>query len=201
MKPPKRKLNFHPIGDMFSDSKLSASFLSKSEYKRIVDETMVQFQELSIAVDILSSGNVDARARAYAVSVGNDRFCEDNGIQLSVVELTAELVKQTLQRLTFVRSVDGAVFKDQVFAYKAPKMYADLSPQVLDFVKDLNLFSHIQTLGKSSKSPAKDLNSDIKSLCDTALSKCLFILNEISMAKWSATRSNVIAKMVADNKS
>ena len=200
MKPPKRKLNFHPIGELFSDSKLSASFLSKSEYKRIVDETMVQFQELSIAVDILSSGNVDALARAYAVSVGNDRFCEDNGIQLSVVELTAELVKQTLQRLTFVRSVDGAVFKDQVFAYKAPKMYADLSTQTLDFVKDLNLFSHIQTLGKSSKSPAK-LNSDIKSLCDTALSKCLFILIEISMAKWSATRSNVIAKMVADNKS
>ena len=200
MKPPKRKLNFHPIGELFSDSKLSASFLSKSEYKRIVDETMVQFQELSIAVDILSSGNVDARARAYAVSVGNDRFCEDNGIQLSVVELTAELVKQTLQRLTFVRSIDGAVFKDQVFAYKAPKMYADLSTQTLDFVKDLNLFSHIQTLGKSSKSPAK-LNSDIKSLCDTALSKCLFILIEISMAKWSATRSNVIAKMVADNKS
>lgn len=200
MKPPKRKLNFHPIGELFSDSKLSASFLSKTEYKRIVDETMVQFQELSIAVDILSSGNVDALARAYAVSVGNDRFCEDNGIQLSVVELTAELVKQTLQRLTFVRSVDGAVFKDQVFAYKAPKMYADLSTQTLDFVKDLNLFSHIQTLGKSSKSPAK-LNSDIKSLCDTALSKCLFILIEISMAKWSATRSNVIAKMVADNKS
>ena len=200
MKPPKRKLNFHPIGELFSDSKLSASFLSKSEYKRIVDETMVQFQELSVAVDILSSGNVDALARAYAVSVGNDRFCEDNGIQLSIVELTAELVKQTLQRLAFVRSVDGAVFKDQVFAYKAPKMYADLSPQVLDFVKDLNLFSHIQTLGKSSKSPAK-LNSDIKSLCDTALSKCLFILIEISMAKWSATRSNVIAKMVADNKS
>ena len=200
MKPPKRKLNFHPIGELFSDSKLSASFLSKSEYKRIVDETMVQFQELSIAVDILSSGNVDARARAYAVSVGNDRFCEDKGIQLSVVELTAELVKQTLQRLTFVRSVDGAVFKDQVFAYKAPKMYADLSPQVLDFVKDLNLFSHIQTLGKSSKSPVK-VNSDIKSLCDTALSKCLFILIDISMAKWSATRSNVIAKMIADNKS
>ena len=201
MKPPKRKLNFHPIGEMFSDSKLSASFLSKTEYKRIVDEMMVQFQELSIAVDILSSGNVDARARAYAVSVGNDRFCEDNGIQLSVVELTAELVKQTLHRLVFVRSIDGAVFKDQVFAYKAPKMYADLSPQVLDFVKGLNLFSHIQTLGKSSKFPAKDLNSDIKSLCDTALSKCLFILNEISTAKWSATRSNVIAKMIADNKS
>jgi flagellar hook-basal body protein len=51
MKPPKRKLNFHPIGELFSDSKLSASFLSKSEYKRIVDETMVQFQELSVAVD------------------------------------------------------------------------------------------------------------------------------------------------------
>lgn len=78
---------------------------------------------------------------------------------------------------------------------------AGLVAQYLDFVKDLNLFSHIQTLGKSSKSPAKDLNSDIKSLCDTALSKCLFILIEISMAKWSATRSNVIAKMVADNKS
>ncbi len=185
----------------FLTASLARASCLKTEYKRIVDETMVQFQELSVAVDILSSGNVDARARAYAVSVGNDRFCEDNGIQLSVVELTAELVKQTLQRLTFVRSVDGAVFKDQVFAYKAPKMYADLSTQTLDFVKDLNLFSHIQALGKSSKFPAKDLNSDIKSLCDTALSKCLFILNEISMAKWSATRSNVIAKMIADNKS
>lgn len=193
----KRKLSFHPIADLFSTQALSADFLPKLKYKQITQEVQELFEEISLAVDITSAGPTDARARAYAVITGNDKFCEANDAPMSLVELTAELVLQTLKRLAFVRSIEGAVYKDTFFAYKPEKFYADLpASQLESHIVHLKVFSKIQDMLAKRTFSAKNINQDIVSACNTALSACIFLLKAISEAKFSASRSNQIAKLV-----
>lgn len=196
-----KKLEFHPVAEMFASSMLNAEFLSKAKYKQIANFIQESYQELALAIDVKTSSPSDARARAYAVSVGNDKFCESNDFPLSMIELTAEMVNQTLKRLVFVRSVQGAVYKDQAFAFKAPKTYGDISQdQYNNHVEHLKVFSNVQDMLALRNFSAKNVNEDIVEACNKALSACLFLLKQISEARFSASRSNQIFKMIQEAK-
>lgn len=197
-----KKLHFHPIGDLFTSPTLNAEFLPKARYQQITKQVQENFEELLTAVDIKSSGPLDARARAYAVVIGNDNFCSDNDAVLSIVELAAELVQQTLSRLEFMRHIEGAVYQDVVYAFKSPKSYADMSQnEVQSHMPHMKAFNNIRDMITMRNISAKTLNEDIIQECNLAISSSLFILFEISKAKFSVARSNAISNSIKKQKS
>ena len=196
-----KQLRFHPIGDLFTNPTLSSDFLSKAKYKQVADEVTRIFEEITLGVDVKHQGPFDARARAFAVTIGNDRFCRDNDVPESIVELSAELVQQTLKRLAFHRSISGAVYEDHVYAFKAPKSYGDIQQSLAhDYTQQLMAFSNIKAMLATRSMSAKNINEDIIESCNQATSASLFMLQKISGAKFSATRSNQIYKTIQEAK-
>lgn len=195
-----KTLRFHPIGDLFTSPTLSADFLSKEKYKRIAAEITKAYNEASeLNSEIVRGIPSDARSRAYAVVSDNDEFCESYGVPVSIVELAAELTMQTLKRLAFLRVIRNAVYTDEAFAFKAPNTYADIIQGTAnEHLDNLKGFSQIKDMIASRKTSVININQDILDQCSKTITSCTVMLELISLAKTSPSRSNQIAKAIKE---